>query len=135
MGRRSRRERDLTSTDPDLVATDQVLPPSVDLSLFRSILPEIEDRRLFDPTPLKPARGVLYEDTQVVPRPSKPLPGRPVASLASRPEVFGFRNPKHVAVCARREARREVLFAKRKTGAGSRARWRRRNEYSDVSCK
>lgn len=45
-----------------------------------------------------------------------------------------FAVPKRIALCARREIRREVLFAKRKTGKGSKGR-KHRNFWSGVSCK
>lgn len=50
------------------------------------------------------------------------------------PKRVGFHMPWQVVICVRRKRRKEVLFAKRKTGAGARARVRRRNEYSDVRC-
>lgn len=49
--------------------------------------------------------------------------------------VFGFAVPKRVELCIRRKQRREVLFAMRRTGKGSHALVRRRNHYSEVSCK
>lgn len=52
----------------------------------------------------------------------------------STPTRLGVRIPNKVALCVRRKVRREVIFAKRKFGAGSRARFRRRNYWSEVSC-
>lgn len=45
-----------------------------------------------------------------------------------------FAGPRGVSICAKRAIRRQVLFALSKTGAGSRARKRRRNEWSSVQC-
>ena len=50
------------------------------------------------------------------------------------PLNLGFAVPEKVAVCVRRNQRREVIFANRKAGAGSRST-RRRNEQSEISCK
>lgn len=46
---------------------------------------------------------------------------------------FKFAVPEKVTVCVRRKQRREVLFAKRKTGKGAKAR-RRRNYYTAIHC-
>lgn len=45
-----------------------------------------------------------------------------------------FHNPKQVLVCVRRKQRREVLFAKMKTGKGARARRHKRNKWSEIQC-
>jgi len=63
--------------------------------------------------------------------------GLPLSSeLDSRviPHQVGFELPWNVIICVRRERRKQVLFALRRTGAGSGANKRRRNEYSDVRC-
>lgn len=46
-----------------------------------------------------------------------------------------FKLPLQVMVCLRRKARREVLHALHRTGKGGARKNRRRNEYSDISCK
>lgn len=48
---------------------------------------------------------------------------------------FRFARPRQLPLCERRQRRKEVLFAKRLTGKGSRARIRRRTEFSNVSCR
>lgn len=50
------------------------------------------------------------------------------------PDVLGFAVPKHVHKCVQRKERREVLFAKRKTGKGSRSP-KKRNMWSAISCR
>lgn len=52
----------------------------------------------------------------------------------SVPSTIAFAKPTGVAVCVRRKTRREVLFAKNRTGKGARAFRRRRNHWSDVRC-
>lgn len=43
--------------------------------------------------------------------------------------------PERVGVCLRRRARREVLFALQRTGAGSNKKRRGRNSLSNISCR
>lgn len=47
---------------------------------------------------------------------------------------LGFALPERVMRCVQRKERREVLFAKRKTGKGARSP-KRRNYWSAISCK
>lgn len=49
-------------------------------------------------------------------------------------DVFKFAQPNRVLVCGRRQVRKEVLFAKRKTGKGAKA-YRDRNYLSNMSCR
>lgn len=82
---------------------------------------------------------------------SRPLPAtRAVASqvVAKRPAIRGarargraprshqlfFRSPPEVLLCKRRKERREVLFAKKRTGKGSRSD-RRFNQLSKIGCR
>lgn len=107
---------------PHSIARRSLLPvtlPRLDLRL-------LEDRRRYDPTrrvslPRRElARGAI--SSRVVER------GRMPATLR-----MSFVAPKRVLVCVRRSQRREVLFAERRTGKGSRSP-RHRNEWSDVKC-
>lgn len=69
----------------------------------------------------------------IVSRPTRKIvSGRPVQ--ISPPHRIGFTVPRETLVCVRRKARREVLFAKRKTGRGSKSA-RKLSRYSNVSCK
>lgn len=108
-------------TRPLLPASDLLAEAlSYDTSLP---LTEIEDRRLWNPTapagrsPPRSLRGSKYRLYT------------PKAQLAFAPQ------PDPLAICTRRRTRREVLFAIRKTRAGSGAKRRRRNYYSSISCK
>ena len=51
------------------------------------------------------------------------------------PWQLAFHDPKRIAVCVRRKVRAQVLHAFRLTGKGSRARSRKRNQYSSISCR
>lgn len=85
----------------------------------------LEDRRRFHPL------GVF------APPAAKNRPSRRI--VASRHpfgrHVLKFNVPRNVYLCARRKIRKEVLHALRLTGKGSAQKKRRRNEYSDISCK
>lgn len=103
--------------------------------LRNTVLSELEDRRQFHPlSDVRPARGLTKNDSLLYVRPvGDRVSGR--KDKKWRPETFNFSVPKNVAICVRRKQRREVLFALKRTGKGARVRRRRRNYYSDVSCK
>lgn len=50
------------------------------------------------------------------------------------PVGIQYETPFRVITCIRRKIRRQVMFAKRKVGMGSRAKFRRRNSRSGVQC-
>lgn len=102
--------------------------------LSPTLLPEIEDRRLFHPQDVfRPAKGLSKGSTLLEVRPVGDRTKR--ARGMSSPETIRFSIPNHVAICVRRKRRREVLFALGKTGKGSKKFRRRRNYYSGVNCK
>lgn len=125
MGRRSTRR---TQRDNISIANRDLLP-SVYLRPIR--VTPLEDRRNYFPDPLvRPAgyvgvRSVRSLNINAIRRGRERL-GR---------DVFSFNDPKRVLICARRQERKEVLHALGKTGRGGRKRNRRRNEYSDISCR
>lgn len=121
----ARRRRSTQRDTPDI--TRPLLRPT--------ILSELEDRRQFHPLhDVRPARGFTKNDSLLYVRPvGDRVSGR--KDKKWRPETFQFAVPKRVAICIRRKQRREVLFALKRSGKGSKARRRRRNYYSDVSCK
>lgn len=103
------------------------------LTYTRNYVLSHEDRRLFHPLDdVRPAKGLSKFASQITVTPYKRNRVRPKA--APTPDVFRFNAPVKVAVCVRRKTRREVLFALKRTGKGSRRRRRRRNYYSEVSC-
>lgn len=53
--------------------------------------------------------------------------------LSKVPYQIAFSAPAETLVCVRRSRRKQVLFAKRKTGKGGQRR-PRRNKWSDVKC-
>lgn len=116
----------------------------------------LEDRRLHHPDPLtRPAlalrryaaafaladrtpRGVIRVGPTVGPTSARAAGTSKPASVFSRQtkSVVSFAMPKKVAICVRRQRRKEVIHAIGKAGAGSRnSRPPRRNEFSDISCR
>lgn len=53
----------------------------------------------------------------------------------SVPAAVTLKAPRAVAVCVRRQRRKEVLFAKNKTGKGAARRRAQRNWTSSINCK
>lgn len=120
--------------DVSLVAS----PPAARPNLVRPA-PLVSDRRLYHPDGYKapvyaPVRTYKRIVEHVVQRPRHSVVRKKNAVWA-RPTRFAFQVPKKVELCVRREKRRQVLFAMRRTGKGSRARRRRRNYWTGVSCK
>lgn len=101
-----------------------------------SVLPDLvrrlEDRRTFHPLrDFRPARALSRFSAEVV------LSRRAdkVQRTALPTDVFRFRVPAEVALCAKRQRRKEVLFAKKLTRKGSGAKNRNRNYFTGVSCR
>jgi len=120
----------------------RVFSPSVLISrpalrqlVASTLLREIQDRRQFHPDrPYAPA-GVfsgVYQ-RKIIDRPVRAPNGFLSPSVDIAPGRFGFAVPEKVAICVRRKRRREVLFARRGTGKGSRAR-RKYNYFSTINC-
>lgn len=95
--------------------------------MLKNTLREIEDRRTWHPQGAqRPARSVTRSQHKLV------LPKKD--SSPRLPSRVAFDAPKQVLVCIRRKMRKEVLFAKRKTWKGSRARRHRHTYFSEVTC-
>lgn len=112
-------------------------------SAVRNYVPKpvvlVSDRRAFHPrgetaplsSPRKSQRRVV--EKVVVSQPNRNKMGR--AGKPAHHYKVAFSVPRKVELCVRRQRRRQVLFAMRRTGKGSRAVRRRRNYWSGVSCK
>lgn len=105
----------------------------------------IEDRRNWVPDGHDDVRDVHGRTARIGISPARPPKLRqPVGVNRKSPnlyrsglflrEALRFEAPRSVTVCLRRKTRREVLFAKSKTGKGSRSR-KIRNQWSDVKCR
>lgn len=130
--RRKRRRDDLTSTH---IANQQWLPPR-DAARVLTLLEDnrqfafgLEDVRhpavVFDSAPAR----VIADDAL----PPSERRSRSARSMTWPAPTVSFAEPQNVVVCARRQKRREVLFAKRKTGRSGQRR-PIRNRWSDVRC-
>lgn len=99
--------------------------------VVRSSLSLLEDNRLFHPLgDLRPPRAVFGKPRVVIRNANNVRKRSGFAALSHR---LGFKVPKVVARCVRRKERREVMFAKRKTGKGSRGK-KHFNFWSSISC-
>lgn len=125
MAKRKRRKDRSSERDNKSIASSNLLTNTV-----YSLLSDIEDRRQYNPSRYAAARGLSKGSAFV-------QAGEARGSRSSKkfaPDVFRFTRPNNVAVCVRRQRRKEVLFALKRTGKGSKSR-RHRNSLSDVSCK
>lgn len=136
----ARRSKNTTSRGRDLSNYPRSLPVKVVPSVTPSWKPparlvaRLEDRRLFHPDLLprrdtRPPAAVTRAAVTIVDRPRKPSRGHG-ASFA--PGRLSFAAPDLVSICAKRKIRRNVLFAKGKTGGGN--RHPKRNFWSRISC-
>lgn len=125
-----RRSRRSEQRDHNTIAnTFHVLRAPTVYSRPRASILSYNDRREFHPDYLfRPVYSRRMDDRVVTDvNVNKPFPSKPYKS------VFGFASPSKVDLCVRRKQRKEVLFAKRKTGKGARAP-KRFNFWSNVRC-
>lgn len=125
-------------------------PATVNQRPYGRRFTEIEDRRHFHPdhhrvvrsttgapAPLR-TREKFKTDTRDTRRSrSRFRPARWGDAVLTSPlhrALRVFSNPRAVLTCVRRQRRKEVLFALKQTGKGSRAKKRNRNERSYYSC-
>lgn len=125
-----------TTSHPDAMPVDIATgldvvdrwPVSDSLAAVRSMLPQIEDRRTYDPSVEAPVRSLRRSTVRSI---------VPKANVAGRQASYAygsiqFQAPAKVAICVRRKARRQVMFAKGK--AGGRHRKPRRGPHSYIWC-
>lgn len=87
----------------------------------QEVLPYVGDRRFYTPdVTTAPPRSVTRSASKVV--------------AGKQPAALSFSDPKFVGICARRQIRKEVLHALKRTrkGAGSKKHF---NFWSKVGCK
>lgn len=98
-------------------------------------LSEIEDRRSYHP--LGRARPAIYATGALKLKDRSPSKLQKKYGFRPRSQtnaILTFHRPSQVALCVRRKQRREILFAKRRTGGGGRGP-RRRNWTTQISCR
>lgn len=98
----------------------------------------IEDRRTFGFLTDRPPRTLRTARPQLVVRaPARPSPDRfaKLRALSSLSPVVSFRQPGSLAMCIRRNTRKQVLHAFGLAGRKGSVYHPRRNAWSSVSCK
>lgn len=136
MGRNNRKRRDTSAISnhrlPSFVPSRSVFSDSM------SDLSEIEDRRRWHPEgEFSPARGYSKLSTTLTrstPNVNRPNPRPKSARLFISDLKETFTEPKRVAICVRRQIRKEVLHALRQTGGTGQNR-PTYNANSMVSCQ
>lgn len=144
MSKKRKKRSDAISSTPTPIARRQPVGPTFDEVIARirrdlvtrqladlrrrAALTAIEDRRTYTPLGRRTSARSFNRAHHVLK--VKPEPRQKWRV----PTRVMFDAPKKVLVCVRRGRRREVLFAKRKTGAGARRRAPRRNWFSEISC-
>lgn len=129
----ARRRRSSGQRDDNTIANFVAAPSPV---ILRPVRVLSDDRRQFHPDDyFRPVFSPRVVDRDVVEYPRAKSRSGASGKRWSHFDVgtFGFRSPARVSLCVRRHRRREVLFALRKTGKGSRSP-RRRNYWTDVKC-
>lgn len=146
MGKRKADQRHSTERDAFDVATDsEVLrkfitsPKPYTPVVTKPHLPSF-DTRTWHPDPItRPIAEPRSASRLKLPKDSAVSSHRSVqdrsrnSRTGTLPATVAFSQPKQVTVCIRRKTRREVLFAKKRTGKGSSAP-RTRSQWSDVKC-
>lgn len=138
--RKDRTERDITTIPNDELLPSQrmrltSLPDVLRLLDEYRRIKALEDRRAFHPVGrrVRPVQSLTGDARRLVPVAGKVRKvGKRVG--ARIPRQVGFALPRQVPICVRRQERREVLFALRRTGRGAKSFRRRRNWHSEVRC-
>lgn len=137
MGRKSHNKKRI-GRDVSIIASYS-LPRSIVSRLSPSLI-DIEDRRTFHPErDFRPARSFSKANHRLVladkvSRTNADRFGRLRAFPSQTKAIVAFDAPKKVLVCVRRQRRKEVLHALKKTGKVGQRR-PRRNWLSSISCR
>lgn len=100
-------------------------------------LKTIEDRRTHYPDPYtRPAASLPRSASRLVvsPNVNKPYVKTKPTHPGAIPTGVSFAVPDRVAICVRRNRRKEVLHALKRVGKGSGRSKRRKSRFSGVSC-
>lgn len=145
MGRSNKKRGRVTLDNANRRLPRALQTPTLPSVVFRQNVLALEDRRRWHPEGTRaPARSLFRSSSRLtaIDRDPRQVPRNKdrFASVRKFPSqtkaIVAFDVPRDVAICARRSMRREVLFARRKTGRGRpKQRRPRRNEYSSISCR
>lgn len=112
-------------------------PTSVEFQPEFSLI-EVEDRRTWNPEVTSPARSISKTRHRLKVVNRQPFKNADkfsnLRNVSQTKAVVAFRTPAKVAICIRRNIRKEVLFAIGKGGKVGQKR-PRRNAYSSISCR
>lgn len=131
MGKSKSRNRS-EERDPLGSLTDPVVAPLPHNPVLAHQLQEIADARVLPPEVTQTMPAVDLFGTPAPITITQPVPSRPGLKRQA-PKVM-FANPGETVVCVRRQARKEVLFAKKRTGRGARSK-KHFNRHSRTHCK
>lgn len=132
------RRRNRTAYRPPHVVSPPLYQPRIEIVRPR-IRPRInlrviEDRRTFHPEQkFRPAATLSRRDQRRLVEKARDVSKQGPSFF--EPRTLGFAVPEKVARCVRRNQRREVILALNLGGKGARAPRRRRDQYSEISCK
>lgn len=145
MGRRRHKNTSDAQRDDSNIATDSevlrsfIQKPKPYAPLVPSLpkpLTLLEDRRAWHPENKQNRNpGALQRSNTTLRIRGDAGTAKAKTSSGPLPRTVGFEQPKGVAICVRRNVRRQVLFASKngiRKGAG--AKHRRRTQWSDVKC-
>lgn len=136
---KSQRDDTSIATDSEVLRKFITTPKPYAPIVTSPHLPSFDTRR-FHPDPIvRPIAEPKAASRLKLPRESAVSSHRSVqdrsrnSRAGTLPVQVAFSQPKQVTVCIRRKTRREVLFAKKRTGKGAQSR-RTLNQWSDVKC-
>lgn len=120
MAKKSRSSRSASATRDAIAVQAMLRLPAIPSPVIQLPI-HIQDERQY--APLRPVAPLLPG-------------GRPARLRESgRRRVISFAQPELLDICRKRKTRREVIFAKGKSGKGAKALFRKRRFYTGVSCK
>lgn len=133
----ARRRRDKTNTNtPKLLQRDLInIASNPSVLLQRALSPVLSPIAM---TASLPDDWRTWEPEPRLRRPRTFSHSIPVTKPSRKATPYGytqhFAAPDSVVMCVRRKTRREVILAKRLAAKGSKSRYRRRTEWSDIKC-
>lgn len=132
-GHSQRGQRDLFTPQPTIARPPTLYSPKLGLLTPHKTLQLIgEDRRVYQPTPRlhRAAASLRPAHARILPKNVDRF-GKAIRAL---PFGIRFGLPRNVAICIRRNIRKQVLFAKKRTGSNSSRNRKHRNFWSKVTC-
>lgn len=133
MAKKKSKSKSHSESHRDAIDVSSGLRPLVVIPVSRLSPPsqaviQLEDRRRFNPTKrIAPPASIRRSHARLTHR-------QRAKFVAFNRDTIGFNVPEKVAICARREIRKQVLHAKKVAGRSG-LKKPRRNFWSSISCK